>query len=509
MRHLNPRSRPWLPLLGLAAAASLLLLEDAADARIGGGQGYGRGGGGGGYSGGGGGGGGGAEAEILFLLIRLCIHYPAIGIPLLVVFIGFIIGRVYFNNSGARHVNRTHGASTHRVVATQAKRSGLDRLRDRDKAFSMPVFYDFVILLHRRAYAALGADEWSPLAPFVASSAVRDLLRENKGVKAVRDVVVGSVRLVRIQTQSKLTRLTVELESTRIETTKSGERRALVKEIWILRRAADAQSLAPEEVLRMGCPSCGAAVESTPMGACPTCDTPITAGQLQWQLLSADVRSRRPVQAPDVGFFQGGDEASVHLPTVTSSDLGAQHRSLLGRHPDFDEAAFRKRVETVYFQLQRAWSDGRYADVRPHVTDTMYQTLRFWIERYTATGLRNRLDDVQLHKVALVRIDVDAWYESITVRIWGEMRDYIVDAEDQIVGGNAKTPRRFSEYWTLLRAAGSGCAVHDGLHCPSCGAPLDNVNAAGICGYCDTKITTGQFDWVLSRIEQCEAYKGS
>jgi hypothetical protein len=44
--------------------------------------------------------------------------------------------------------------------------------------------------------------------------------------------------------------------------------------------------------------------------------------------------------------------------------------------------------------------------------------------------------------------------------------------------------------------------------CPSCGAPLDNVNAAGICGYCDGKITSGRFDWVLSRIEQAEAYQG-
>jgi hypothetical protein len=31
---------------------------------------------------------------------------------------------------------------------------------------------------------------------------------------------------------------------------------------------------------------------------------------------------------------------------------------------------------------------------------------------------------------------------------------------------------------------------------------------AGVCGYCDAKITTGAFDWVLSRIEQDESYVG-
>ena len=45
-------------------------------------------------------------------------------------------------------------------------------------------------------------------------------------------------------------------------------------------------------------------------------------------------------------------------------------------------------------------------------------------------------------------------------------------------------------------------------NCPNCGAPLDNVNMAGNCQYCGGKITRGDFDWVLSRIEQDESYAG-
>jgi hypothetical protein len=29
-----------------------------------------------------------------------------------------------------------------------------------------------------------------------------------------------------------------------------------------------------------------------------------------------------------------------------------------------------------------------------------------------------------------------------------------------------------------------------------------------VCGYCDTVITTGRFDWVLSRIHQTAEYEG-
>jgi hypothetical protein len=31
---------------------------------------------------------------------------------------------------------------------------------------------------------------------------------------------------------------------------------------------------------------------------------------------------------------------------------------------------------------------------------------------------------------------------------------------------------------------------------------------AGRCNHCDAKITSGEFDWVLSKIEQDESYTG-
>jgi len=43
--------------------------------------------------------------------------------------------------------------------------------------------------------------------------------------------------------------------------------------------------------------------------------------------------------------------------------------------------------------------------------------------------------------------------------------------------------------------------------CPSCGAGL-KINMAGNCEYCGVKVTRGDFDWVLSKVEQDEAYVG-
>ena len=51
------------------------------------------------------------------------------------------------------------------------------------------------------------------------------------------------------------------------------------------------------------------------------------------------------------------------------------------------------------------------------------------------------------------------------------------------------------------------CGDKGDNNCPNCGAPLA-ISMAGNCEYCSANVTSGEFDWVLSRIEQDEAYSG-
>jgi hypothetical protein len=75
------------------------------------------------------------------------------------------------------------------------------------------------------------------------------------------------------------------------------------------------------------------------------------------------------------------------------------------------------------------------------------------------------------------------------------------------VAGNPQSDRYYSEYWTFVRGAGVRGAPRSDKNCPNCAAPLD-TNMAGECTYCGAKVTSGEFDWVLSKIEQDEAYTG-
>jgi hypothetical protein len=96
----------------------------------------------------------------------------------------------------------------------------------------------------------------------------------------------------------------------------------------------------------------------------------------------------------------------------------------------------------------------------------------------------------------------------VAVRLWGTGRDVTTEAASgRVVGGSARRPRRYSEYWTLIRGASVRGAPRTEKACPSCGGPLA-VSMAGNCEYCGTLVTSGAFDWVLSRIEQDDVYAG-
>ena len=106
------------------------------------------------------------------------------------------------------------------------------------------------------------------------------------------------------------------------------------------------------------------------------------------------------------------------------------------------------------------------------------------------------------------KIKEDAFYHAITLRIYAQGYDYTVDKDGRVMAGSNKNLRRWSEYWTFIRNSKAKPApARADLNCPNCGAPL-KVNAAGVCEFCKGKITSGEFDWVLSKIEQDESYAG-
>jgi predicted lipid-binding transport protein (Tim44 family) len=486
--------------LGFGLAALLLTLD--ALARVGGGESFGGGGGGGGD-----GEGIGAIVEILFWLI---IAVPEIGIPVTIV---FVIGYALYSRASKKRLEEESVWLDHDVTIAQranpaqiqAISKGFKALRHTDHGFSRFVFLDLCSLLFTRFHELRAGSDWGPLSAYIKADV---LAHESNELDAIERVVIGAITFESVQVASDgAASIEVIIEANMDEIAGDSDVRMYMTESWTFQRAAGVQSMPPEKVASLACPSCGAAAQTDVHGRCAYCNNVVNSGQFGWVVSNRLIKFRRIQPDMALQLSMGGDETGVDYPTRFQADLVPESRAMTGRNPDFTWDDFRNRVTHVFYALQKAWSERSWGDARPYETDNLYQVHRYWMERYERQKLWNRLDDVNLERIEVARVERDAYFETITVRVYASMRDYIIEEDGTVVGGNLSVARRFSEYWTFIRRSGHKPKAQgsNDSQCPSCGAPLQ-ITQTGMCNVCKSVITTGDFDWVLALIEQDEVY---
>ncbi|MBE7447696.1 MAG: TIM44-like domain-containing protein [Kofleriaceae bacterium] len=494
-------------------ALAALLAPAVALARPGGGDTF-SGGGGHDFGGGGGGGGGGGDAaaiifELVFQLIRLCVYYPKVGIPVVILLLGFVIYGAY-----QKHKNKDWDSGPPVKLEWSSR---LDDLRRFDPDFSQILFEDFVFRLyataHRARSTATGLDG---LTPYLSAAARAQLAERGTGTP-VDGVVIGALRVFRVDIPTAeaiaddpeaRVRVGVELETNYTVGAPGAQKTYYAVETWTLSRRHDVKTRPPTAARTFPCPNCGAPWQGADSGtgqACAYCGEVVDNGRFDWLVERVTLRHAReqpPTLTAEV------PERGTDLPTYIAPGLDAAWLELLHDDPALSDVSLIARLHHVYSTVNGAWAAGDLLPARGVLSDGLFDYLQYWMTAYRAQGLRNVLEGMTLTHHQLARLTRDRWFDALTVRIWGTGKDYVVRTDDgSHVRGSRSRPRRYSEYWTLIRSAARRGPTRADPACGNCGAPLV-VTMAGGCHHCGAHVTAGEFDWVLSKIEQDDSYRG-
>jgi hypothetical protein len=313
---------------------------------------------------------------------------------------------------------------------------------------------------------------------------------------------IGSIKVGK-----KVSAITASFKANVVIDRQGHPQRFLFKQVFTFKRRNGVLTREPEKVLALGCPACGSKAEPEVTGRCPSCGKIAGGGRFDWQVTS--ISAQRPIPVSDPVGMDGGFEVGTDSPDIFEPHLAAHRRALMQRDPSFSWNRFRVRTRAVFMKLQEGWTKRDESILRPYELDVVYDAHRIWLVRYREQRVRNVLKDINIDKWVVVKIEHDTWFDAITVRIFATMLDYHETDDGKLISGSRSRPRSFSEYFTLVRRARhKKRGTADPLKCPQCGAPLDRVSHVGVCGYCDTRITAGDFDWVLAQITQDEEYKG-
>jgi predicted lipid-binding transport protein (Tim44 family) len=264
-------------------------------------------------------------------------------------------------------------------------------------------------------------------------------------------------------------------------------------EDWEFSRKAGAKTVASGGVVVAKCPNCGGQLSLDATGHCKYCNTNVTAGTKDWVVTSiarsqfegarADGFTGAQRLAPDAGFAE-----------IRASDA------------TFDQNAFMERCLSGFNALQTAWQARDLEDARGFMSPGLYYSWSAQVEQLKEQHRKNILEGLRVDRMQPVGVIHGRAFDDVMVRVNATCGDYEVDeTSGKIVFGDRR-PEPFEEYWTFQRGVGvqtTGKAGTLEKQCPNCGAPL-KVTAIGECTYCKAAVTSGKFDWVLSRIEQPE-----
>jgi len=489
----------------VALALSIVLaLAGVALARPGGGNSYS---GGGGHGGGGGGGGGGGDAgaifQLIYYLLRLVIIYPQVGVPLVCIIIAFFVYSAY-----KQHQNKDWDSGP--PVELQRAVSLTD-LRQIDPDFSQVLFEDFAFRLFSTANRARGAAETlATVAPYVSAPA-RDHLASRTPGQAVRSAIVGAMRIFRVEvppapvdTTGRPARVRIGVEFEANVTTDAHTYYTV--ETWLFGRDATRTSKPPGATKNFPCPNCGAPWQYAETGTqkCASCGEVVDNGRFDWiveQISLASSDERPPTLTKEV------PERGTDLATYRATDVDQRWMEIQQQDPAINEQNLVARLNLIYKELNKAWASNNLRPVRGMVSDGLFDYLQYWVDAYKKQGLRNELVDMGITHTIVAKITRDRYYDAVTIRLWAKGKDFVVKSDGTVVRGSKHRDRPYSEYWTLIRSSGRRGAPIATPSCPNCGAPL-KITMSGECEHCQAHITAGEFDWVLSKIEQDDTYRG-
>ncbi len=501
MMALLRRHRWLLPLL---VVLLVLVVSGVALARPGGGHSYSGGSRSSGSSSSGGGGGG--DGGVLFeLLILLVIEHPSIGIPLVILVVVVMVVRAAVQRGMKAWSTTPTDVSSVETVHHEgpAARKQFEQLRSVDPELSLVLFEDFVYMLYAAVQRsrAIGA---GPLAAYLAPSLPPAL--ENPALADVQGIVIGAMRYVDFSGLGGGTvHVELELEANYVERLKTGaQQRYYVVDRIVLTRSHTARSRPFARASKLDCPNCGAPLEAMRGTECSYCRQQVGFGRFDWMVASLNNLSREPRGPLLTGKVE---ETGTELPTIADAAAPQRFQELQQRDPSLHWQGFTARIAHVFGELQVAWSGRDPLRIRPYVSDNLFQSMLYWIDLYLAERCRNVTENARILRIDLASVTSDKHYDAITVRLFATSVDYTISDEGKLLSGSKSRPRAYSEYWTWIRGTARRGASRGDVSCPNCGAPL-RIGMAGTCEYCRVKVTAGEFDWVLSRIEQDDSYTG-
>ena len=458
-------------------------------ARAGGSGGYG------GSSGGGGGGGGGGIGYLYYILIRLAIEYPVIGVPLL------IVATVLFIKFGKKakggHETRTI-SKARELTGTQDKQKTQDAsIKVRDPAFSEGALLKRVDTAFVEIQKSWSSQDLSNVRQFISDginerfSIQFDIQKEEGYRNDMSNIEVISSKIVGVECSDHFDIIHLEIHASANDRNVEISTGKLIKlnssapfaEYWTFLRKPGAKTLRGNGLIEGFCPNCGAPLELSDTGTCENCGSFIISGEYDWLLTEITQLSEWNIVDPD------------SIPG---------YAAIVRRDPGFSTELIEDTASMIFWRVMRSWFEH---DTAPADKVALPSFLKLLEIQHSNASERGKNFFFYRPAVGAVEIQtitpgISGGMSKIEVLIKWSARNAVRKENGKIEITGRKTIR--PEVFTLVRKHNVKTDVKQSFrssHCPGCGAPMGKAEG-GECEYCGKPLNDGSSSWILESVNR-------
>jgi len=194
------------------------------------------------------------------------------------------------------------------------------------------------------------------------------------------------------------------------------------------------------------------------------------------------------------------------LPKIDLSSIDTLEQN----DPNFNKDEFMQWVDSVFMELQTAWTNKDVEKIKTLEDNALYATHKAQLERYIKDKKTNYIERIAIRDKAINGYKEDDGFEFIDLTLTVEMVDYI---KDDVTGNviKGRTEDRLMMEYNIVFKRKKGVKTDsvgelETVNCPSCGAPID-ISASAVCEYCNNVVNTSNHSWVISQYKGRNVYR--
>ena len=170
---------------------------------------------------------------------------------------------------------------------------------------------------------------------------------------------------------------------------------------------------------------------------------------MQMSTAGAGAVTLSPVRLPVPIFTPPPPEENTGAPVSE----GLRH--IKAMDPSFEEKNFKDLAGDIFFKVQGGWTRRDLNTVRSLLTPEMFGILKKDLDELTSRKQINRLENIAVREVEIVDAGQERGEDFITVRLYANLLDYVVDEKSgEVLSGSSSDPVKFVEFWTFTRNVG-------------------------------------------------------